>query len=110
MGQAYQRGIKAAHLWRRLINKILRWDQYCVSKACKHKLPGWIGHIPIVLFTISILTALIFGGMLIATSAVLVGAIILLAFPSTAQHSSFRQYDDNDEQNYHDWNRDRFNG
>ncbi|MDR8492147.1 hypothetical protein OSC18_21905 [Serratia nevei] len=108
--QAYQRGIKAARLWKRLKGTILRWDQRCVSNARKHKLPGWVGHIPMGMFAVIMLTAFVFGGMFIATSAVLLGAVILLAFPSKAQPSSFRHSDDNDEQVYHDWNRDRFNG
>lgn len=76
---AYQRGIWAAGKWSRLKDVIMRWDRCCVSKAREYRLPGWIGHIPIVMFTISMLTALVFGGMFIATSAVLVGAVILLA-------------------------------
>lgn len=108
--QAYQRGIWAARKWTRLKDTIMRWDRHCVAKARKHRLPGWIGHIPIVVFTISMLATLAFGGMFIAASAVLVGAIILLVFPSKTQLSSFRQSDDNNEQIYHDWNRDRFNG
>ncbi|WP_350984270.1 hypothetical protein [Serratia marcescens] len=81
-----------------------------MAKARKHRLPGWIGHIPIVVFTINMLAIFAFGGMFIVASAVLVGAIILLAFPSKMQFSSFQQSDDNDEQIYHDWNRDRFSG
>lgn len=108
--QAYQRGIKAARLWKRLKGTILRWDHACVSSARKHKLPGWIGHIPMGMLAVTMLIALVFGGMVTATLAVLVGAVILLTFPSKAQSSSFRHSDDNDEQIYHDWNRDRFNG
>ncbi|EAW8181739.1 hypothetical protein HX52_05615 [Salmonella enterica] len=108
--QAYQRGIWAARKWSRLKDVIMRWDRFCVSMAREYRFPGWIGHIPIAVFTISMLTAFIFGGMFIATSAVLVGAVILLAFPSKAQPPSFRHSEDNEEQIYHDWNRDRFNG
>ncbi|HEI8504900.1 TPA: hypothetical protein SLF17_002045 [Serratia marcescens] len=108
--QAYQRGIWAARKWTRLKDTMMRWDRHCVAKARKHRLPGWIGHIPIVVFTINMLAIFAFGGMFIVASAVLVGAIILLAFPSKMQFSSFQQSDDNDEQIYHDWNRDRFSG
>ncbi|CAI1042151.1 hypothetical protein [Serratia quinivorans] len=76
--QAYQRGIRAARLWKRLKSAFLRWDQRCVSKACEHKLPGWVGHIPTSMFAIIMLSALVFGGMIIASSAVLVGALVLL--------------------------------
>ncbi|EMX8467010.1 hypothetical protein AAH178_002902 [Serratia marcescens] len=76
--QAYQRGIKAARLWKRLKGTILRWDHACVSSARKHKLPGWIGHIPMGMLAVIMLTALVFGGMVIASSAVLVSALVLL--------------------------------
>ncbi|MEL5421579.1 hypothetical protein [Serratia nevei] len=107
---AYQRGVRMANLWKRLKGTILKWDAICVAKARRYKLPGWIGHIPMVLLTISILVALVFGGAIIATSAVLMVAVILLASPSKAQHSGFRQSSDSDERIYHDWDHDRFNG
>ncbi|WP_413715411.1 hypothetical protein [Serratia ureilytica] len=76
--QAYQRGIKASRLWKRLKGTILRWDHACVSSARKHKLPGWIGHIPMGMLAVIMLAALVFGGMVIASSAVFVGALLLL--------------------------------
>ena len=65
--QAYQRGMKAACLCKRIKGTILRWDQRCVTNACKHKLPGWSGHIPMGMFAVIMLTALVFGGMVIAS-------------------------------------------
>ncbi|QTF09650.1 hypothetical protein HC231_18285 [Brenneria izadpanahii] len=76
--QALQRGILAARMWKRLKSTILRLDQRCVSKARAHKFPGWVGHIPMSMFAIIMLAALVFGGMIIASSAVLVGALVLL--------------------------------
>lgn len=57
--QIYQRGMKAARLWKRMKETILRWDQRCVSNARQHKLPGWIGHIPTVLVVIGFILFLI---------------------------------------------------
>ncbi len=57
--QAYQRGMKAAHLWTRLKGTILRWDQRCVTNIRKHKLPGWIGHTPTVFVVIGFILFLI---------------------------------------------------
>ncbi|MDI9110334.1 MULTISPECIES: hypothetical protein [Serratia] len=76
--QAYQRGIKAARLWKHLKGTILRWDHACVSSARKHKLPGWSGHIPMGMFAVIMLASLVFGGMVIASSPVFVGALFLL--------------------------------
>jgi hypothetical protein len=82
---------------------------FCVSKARKHKLPGWIGHIPMIVFAIGPIAALVFGGVIIGNSAVLVGGIILLAYPLQSQHSSCRQASDSDERVYYNWDHDRFN-
>ncbi|HEI8505936.1 TPA: hypothetical protein SLF17_003111 [Serratia marcescens] len=78
--QAYQRGIKAARLWKRLKGTILRWDQRCVSNARKHKLPGWIGHIPMGMLAVIMLTALVFGGMVIASVTTIIMAFLLITF------------------------------
>ncbi|ELQ9312235.1 hypothetical protein R3D73_005287 [Serratia marcescens] len=75
---AYQRGVRMASLWKRLKGTILRWDSFWVSKARKHNLPAWIGHIPMSMLAVIMLAALVFGGMVIASSAVLVGALVLL--------------------------------
>ena len=76
--QAYQRGIRAARLWKRLKGTTLRWDQRCVTNACKHKLPGWIGHIPMSLFAVIMLAALVFGGMVIASVTIIIMALVLI--------------------------------
>lgn len=75
---AYQRGVRMASLWKRLKGTILRWDSFWVSKVRKFNLPAWIGHIPMSVLAAIMLTALVFGGMVIASSAVLVGALVLL--------------------------------
>lgn len=107
--QAYQRGVWVACFWTRLKSRILRWDRHCVSKVRSHKLPSWIGHLPMVMLAITLIAVLVFGGAIIGTSAILVGGIILLAYPSQSQHSSCRQTSDSDELVYYDWDHDRFN-
>ncbi|HGM5336664.1 TPA: hypothetical protein ACKP2J_001076 [Serratia marcescens] len=101
---AYQRGIKAARLWKHLKGTILRWDQHCVSNARKHKLPGWIGHIPMGMQAVIMLTALVFGGMVIASSAVfIVGLLLLISKSSSSEGNgidSFEYYNDNSEPSY----------
>jgi hypothetical protein len=94
--QAYQRGIKAARLWKRLKGTILRWDQACVSSARKHKLPGWIGHIPMGMLAVIMLTAFVFGGMIIASSAVFVGALVLLASGAYSSEEKVSSEDDSE--------------
>jgi len=43
---AFQQGSWIARMWKHLKSTMLRWDTFCVSKAHKHKRPGWISHIP----------------------------------------------------------------
>ncbi|ELQ9312239.1 DUF3742 family protein [Serratia marcescens] len=64
--QAYQRGVWAARKWSRLKNVIMRWDRLCVSKVREYRLPAWIGHVPIVIALIGSVTAMLFGGLLVA--------------------------------------------
>ncbi len=76
--QAYQRGILAARMWKRLKNTILRWDTFCVSEARKHKLPGWIGHVPIAIAFLGSAAAALFGGIIIAGSLLFIWAMAFI--------------------------------
>lgn len=76
--QAYQRGIRVAHMWKRLKGTILRWDTFCVSKARKHRLPTWLGHVPITcLVAVSTISGLT-GGLLVAIVILCGWALLLL--------------------------------
>ncbi|MEE4411932.1 MULTISPECIES: hypothetical protein [unclassified Serratia (in: enterobacteria)] len=76
--QAYQRGIWVARMWKRLKGTILRWDTFCVSKARKHKLPGWIGHVPIAVAFLGSAATALFGGIIIAGSLLFIWAIAII--------------------------------
>lgn len=76
--QTYQRGIWAARKWRRLKNVITRLDRLCVSKVQEYRLPAWIGHVPIVIALIGSVTAMLFGGLLVAGSMLFISAIAFI--------------------------------
>jgi hypothetical protein len=76
--QAYQRGIRAARKWLRLKNVIMKWDRLCVSKVREYRLPAWIGHVPIVIALIGSVTAMLFGGLLVAGSMLFIWAIAFI--------------------------------
>ncbi|ELQ9311769.1 DUF3742 family protein [Serratia marcescens] len=76
--QAYQRGIWAARKWSRLKNVIMRWDRLCVSKVRAYRLPAWIGHVPIVIALIGSVTAMLFGGLIVAGSMLFIWAIAFI--------------------------------
>jgi hypothetical protein len=62
---AVQRGIKLAGFWKKTRRLISKWDRICVHWAKSRGLPGWLGHVPIVLaIMLSVVTALL-GGLLI---------------------------------------------
>lgn len=88
--QAYQRGIRVARMWKRLKGTILRWDTFCVSKARKHKLPGWIGHVPIAVAFLGSAAAALFGGIIISGSLLFIWAIaIILQNVNTSNENVF---------------------
>ncbi|MCS4267290.1 hypothetical protein [Serratia sp. BIGb0163] len=109
---AYQRGILAARVWKRLKGTILRWDTFCVSKAHKHKLPGWIGHVPIAVAFLGSVTAILFGGIVIAGCMFFIWAIAFILqqfgqadsqendseyFDSNTNSESLTEYRDGDQ-------------
>lgn len=107
--RAYQRGVRMASRWKRLKSTVLKWDRACVSKAQTVNLPKWVGHIPIIVFTGIILAALVFGGLIIASSAVLLGALILLV-TGTVSSERGTITSNNEEKTYHSWQQDSFSG
>ena len=76
--QAYQRGILAARKLARLKNTIMKWDRHCVAKVEEHRLPSWIGHVPIVIVLIASVTAMLFGGLLVAGCMLFIWAIAFI--------------------------------
>lgn len=74
-----RRGIKAAHGTKWLIRKLKVFDKHCVATAKSKNRPGWLGHIPLIAFTLAVTAALayfslyilfIFGLMVILFSIV----------------------------------------
>ncbi|KML70036.1 hypothetical protein [Pectobacterium peruviense] len=70
--QAYQRGLKAAGIWKSTKNRLKQWDATCVAWATKHHLPELIGHIPVVAGIVLFVSGVLLGGAIL--SAVLIFA------------------------------------
>lgn len=70
--QAYVRGRKVAIIWKRLKRVVSAWDQLCVIWARNHKLPAWIGHMPVIIAGLGTLAGSLLGG------AVIVGCLIFI--------------------------------
>ncbi|WP_261137447.1 hypothetical protein [Serratia quinivorans] len=76
--QPYQRGIRAAHIWKRLKSTILRWDAFCVSKARKYNLPIWLGHVPITFLVAVSAVSCLTGGLLVGVIMLFIWSLLLL--------------------------------
>ena len=63
---AVQRGIKLAGLWKKTRRRVSQWDAICVHWAKSRGVPGWLGHVPIVLAMVISITAAVLGGLLIS--------------------------------------------
>ncbi|MGP0906574.1 hypothetical protein [Serratia sp. CY76391] len=110
--QAYQRGVWAACKWARLKDAIMRWDQHCVSKVRKYRFADWIGHVPIAIALIGSVTAILFGGLIVASCMFFIWAIVFILqqvdqadshendinyFDSNADTDALTEYRDGDQ-------------
>lgn len=75
--QAYNRGIKAADMWKKLKNVLSTWDRRCVHWASNHNAPKWVGRIPLVAAILASFTGMIAGGFVIA---LIIGFMWAIAF------------------------------
>lgn len=76
--RAYQRGKNAAKIWKHIRVNLRNWDSKCMAKTRSFRLPAWVGHIPMAVLELVVLSAIVFGGVIITSSAVLIGAFFIL--------------------------------
>jgi len=75
---AYQRGVHIANLWKHLKGTILTWNAICVAKAHSHKLPSWVGNMPMIIALLGSATAILFGGIVIVSCMLFIWAIAFI--------------------------------
>ncbi len=100
--QAYQRGVRMVSLWKRLKGTILKWDTFFVAKAHAHKLPGWIGHVPIAIALFCSLTAALLGGVAIAGCLLFIWAIAFILQNADLSNVQLNESTSDEENNMHD--------
>jgi len=76
--EAYNRGVKAAGIWRQLKKLLANCDQRCTVWARNHNAPAWVGRIPLVTAILASLTGIIAGGLFIAFIVVFIWAIAFI--------------------------------
>ncbi|WP_434462167.1 hypothetical protein ACMV5L_01685 [Serratia plymuthica] len=99
---AYQRGVRIANLWKRLKGTILKWDAICVAKARNHKLPGWVGYVPIAIALFGSLTAALLGGAAIAGCLLFIWAIAVIRQNADLSNVQLNESTSDEESNTHD--------
>lgn len=80
---AIQRGIKLAGFWKKTRRRVSQWDAICVHWAKSRGLPGWLGHVPIVLAIVLSITAAILSGLLIGVVIAFVWMAIVGIFSTS---------------------------
>jgi len=89
---AVQRGIKLAGLWKKTRRRVSQWDAICVHWAKSHGLPGWLGHVPIVLAVVLSIIAAVLGGLLMSVVIAFVWmAIVSLFSASNANEDDYSE-------------------
>ncbi|MDL4914925.1 MAG: hypothetical protein QRY16_14370 [Enterobacterales bacterium endosymbiont of Blomia tropicalis] len=76
--QAYVRGQKAAIIFKHLKRVVLTWDQRCMAWVKHHKLPTWLGHMPVVIAVLGSLAGILLGGVVIAGCLIFIWAIAFI--------------------------------
>lgn len=89
---AVQRGIKLAGLWKKTRRRVSQWDAICVHWAKSRGLPGWLGHVPIVLVLLLSVASILLGGLLIGLVVGLIWMAIIGLSPGPYQIE--QEYDD----------------
>lgn len=64
--QAYQRGLKAAGIWKGTKSSLKQWDAACVTWAAKHHLPKLAGHIPVATGIVLFVSGILLGGAILS--------------------------------------------
>ncbi|MFP1878499.1 hypothetical protein ACLEE3_08035 [Lonsdalea quercina] len=83
---AYQRGARIARFWKKVKGGVLLWDKHSVAWANKKHLPSWIGHAPIIIVIAFFISAIAFGGLLIAVCLLFIFAVAcIIQNPSQSQ-------------------------
>ncbi len=77
--RAYQRGLKAAGIWKGTKNRLKQWDATYVAAAGRHNMPKWVGHIPVTAFLTLSIATILFGGFILGGMFLLLWAVFLIS-------------------------------
>ncbi|MCY9848898.1 hypothetical protein [Pectobacterium jejuense] len=95
--RAYQRGLKAAGIWKGTKNRLIQWDAACVAAAGRHHLPKWAGHIPVAAGIVLFVSGVLLGGAILSAILLFVAGLVSVMFgrrPSDANSTNHYVPDD----------------
>ncbi|MZG45135.1 hypothetical protein F6X34_20040 [Dickeya dianthicola] len=109
--KAYQRGLKAASIWKSTKSRLKQWDAACVDIASRYNMPKLVGHVPIAAFCVLSVAAILFGGFIISSIFLLLWAVFLISpkkgladgapvHVTNYQPNSYDSYDSNEHGSY----------
>ncbi|MEL0579091.1 hypothetical protein AACK17_11085 [Pectobacterium punjabense] len=73
---AYQRGLKAAGIWKGTKNRLKQWDATCVAWATRYHLPKLAGHVPVTAGIVLFASGVLLGGAIISVVLLLVAGLV----------------------------------
>ncbi|RJL50219.1 hypothetical protein [Pectobacterium carotovorum] len=82
--RAYQRGLKAAGIWKGTKNRLKQWDALCVAWATKHHLPKLAGHVPVAAGVVLFASGVLLGGAIISVVLLFVAGLASVICGSTS--------------------------
>ncbi|MBA0170451.1 hypothetical protein [Pectobacterium versatile] len=82
--RAYQRGQKAAGIWKGTKNCLKQWDATCVAWATRHHLPKLAGHLPVAAGIMLFVSGVLLGGAIISVVLLFVAGLASVICGSTS--------------------------
>jgi len=99
--QAYIRGQKAATFWKRLKRVVSSCDRRCMAWVKNHKLPTWIGHVPVVIAVLGSLAGILLGGAVILGCLIFIWALVYILQQTSTDHMQVSNSSASDETGYY---------
>lgn len=73
--RAYQRGLKAAGIWKGTKSRLKQWDAACVTWATKHHLPRLVDHVPVATGIVLFVAGVLLGGAIFSVVLLFVAGL-----------------------------------
>ncbi|MBP2834732.1 hypothetical protein [Dickeya parazeae] len=86
--KAYQRGLKAASIWKNSKSHLMRWDAKCVAWATRYHIPKWVGHLPVIAGIVLFLSGVLLGGVVLSVIMLFVAALLSIMLGNSSKNAT----------------------